>query len=67
MMSDVLDDCFQRILLHRTAIRFVATNSFPFNYFKPFSASSPYFTLNYSINSSFILLFIYAVAGGMRY
>ena len=34
MMSDVLDDCFQRILLHRTAIRFVATNSFPFNYFK---------------------------------
>lgn len=34
MMSDVLDDCFQRILLHHTAIRFVATNSFPFNYFK---------------------------------
>ena len=53
MTSGVLDGCFQRILLHHTAIkkikslflkikshilsyniRFVATNSFPFNYFK---------------------------------
>ena len=51
-MADVLDGCFQRILLHHTAIRF--------------RASCPYLTLNYSSNSSFILFIIYAEAGGMR-